>query len=179
MMDAVPDFEDLLRFLHRHDVRYLVVGGLAFIYHARPRYTKDMDLWIDPSPRNVERANVALAEFGSPHLLGVDEPEEILQIGLPPNRIDLLRVVDGPGFGRAWKRRITGKYGRADVNWIDLDCLIEVKSCIDDPRHRRDVRDLEKVRELKKLRSGRSVDTPRSPRSNSDAMRRRGAPRRP
>ena len=58
-------------------MRYLVIGGLAFIYHARPRYTKEMDLWIDPSPRHVQRANAALAEFGSPHLLTVDEPDEI------------------------------------------------------------------------------------------------------
>lgn len=153
-MDAIPDFEDLLLLLHKHEVRYLVIGGLAFIYHARPRYTKDMDLWIDPSPRNVRRANAALAEFGSPHLLVVDQPEEILQIGLAPNRIDLLRAVEGPPFGQTWKRRIAGKYGRAAVNWIDLNSLIEVKSRIDDPRHRRDVRDLEQVRDMRKRSSG-------------------------
>ena len=164
-MEAIPDFEDLLLLLSKHEVRYLVIGGLAFIYHARPRYTKDMDLWIDPSPRNVRRANAALAEFGSPYLLDVGEPEEILQIGLPPNRIDFLRVVPGPPFGQAWKRRIQGKYGRADVNWIDLDSLIDVKSRIDDPRHRRDVRDLEQVRALRMRRSGRATtDGGRSPR---------------
>jgi len=134
-----------------------VIGGLAFIYHARPRYTKDMDLWIDPSPRNVRRANVALAEFGSPLLLVVDEPEEILQLGLPPNRIDLFRVVEGPPFGQAWRRRITGKYGRAHVNWMDLESLIDVKSRIDDPRHRRDVRDLEAVRALRRRTSERAT----------------------
>jgi hypothetical protein len=148
-MDAVSDFEDFLALLHKHEVRYLVIGGLAFIYHARPRYTKDMDLWIDPSPRNVRRANTALAEFGSPFLLTVEDPAEILQIGLPPNRIDLLRGVEGPAFGDAWKRRIAGRYGRAKANWIDLDSLIKVKSRIDDPRHRRDVRDLEAVRALR------------------------------
>lgn len=148
-MDAIPDFEDLLELLHEHGVRYLVIGGLAFIYHARPRYTKDMDLWIDPSLRNVHRANQALVDFGSPFLLLVEQPEEILQLGLPPNRIDLLRVVQGPTFDQAWKRRIKGTYGRAHVNWMDLESLIEVKSCIDDPRHRRDVRDLEAVRAMR------------------------------
>ncbi len=169
-MDTVEDFEDLLVLLQRHNVRYLVIGGLAFIYHARPRYTKDMDLWIGSSPGNVKRANAALAEFGSPHLLAIDDPEEMLQIGLPPNRIDLLRVVEGPRFDYAWRRRITGKYGRADVNWMDLECLIDVKSRIDDPRHRRDVRDLKKVRALKALTSrpkaragaGRPSSKPRS-----------------
>ena len=165
-MDAIPDFEDLLRLLGKHETRYLVIGGLAFIYHARPRYTKDLDLWVDPSSRNVRRANAALAEFGSAHLLVIDEPEEILQIGLAPNRIDLFRVIAGPPFVQAWKRRIRGKYGRADVNWIDLESLIDVKSRIDDPRHRRDVRDLERVRAL---RAGQAEPT---------AARRTRSPRR-
>lgn len=68
-MDTVQDFEDLLHMLEKHAVRYLIIGGLAFIYHAKPRYTKDMDLWIDPAAENVNHANKALAEFGSPHLL--------------------------------------------------------------------------------------------------------------
>jgi hypothetical protein len=148
-VETVPDFEDLLVLFQQHDVRYLVIGGLAFIYHARPRYTKDMDLWVDPSPSNVRRANAALTDFGSPHLLAVDRPAEILQLGLPPNRIDLLRVVKGPEFAQAWRRRVKGKYGHAAVNWMDLDTLIDVKSRINDPRHRRDVRDLERVRALK------------------------------
>ena len=168
-MDAIPDFEDLLRLLAKHDVRYLVMGGLAFIYHARPRYTKDMDLWIDPSPANVRRANATLAEFGSPYLLVADEPDEILQLGLPPNRIDLLRVVEGPPFGQAWRRRITGKYGRADVNWMDLDSLIDIKSRIRDPRHRRDVRDLEAVRALRQQMAERT----KSPVARSPRRRRR------
>lgn len=168
-MDAIPDFEDLLRLLHKHEVRYLVMGGLAFIYHARPRYTKDMDLWIDPARANVGRANAALAEFGSPYLLVAKEPEEILQLGLPPNRIDLLRVVEGPTFGQAWGKRITGKYGRAAVNWMDLDSLIDVKSRIDDPRHRRDVRDLKAVRALRAQMAERT----KSPRARAPGGKRR------
>jgi hypothetical protein len=162
-MDTIPDFEDLLVLLQRHRVRYLVIGGLAFIYHARPRFTKDMDLWIDPSPNNVGRANTALAAFGSPHLLTVDRPAEILQLGLPPNRIDLLRLVDGPEFADAWARRVKGEYGRASVNWMDLDTLIDVKSRINDPRHRRDVRDLERVRTLRTLASKRRGPGRRAP----------------
>lgn len=167
-MDAIPDFEDLLSLLHRHEVRYLVIGGLAFIYHARPRYTKDMDLWVDPSPANVKRANRALAEFGSPHILAIDDPQEILQIGLPPNRIDLLRGVEGPAFEDAWKRRIAGRYGRAEANWIDLDSLIKIKSRLDDPRHRRDLRDLEAVRAFRqqaaKPEASSRSSSPRRPR---------------
>lgn len=63
-----------------------MIGGLAFIYHARPRYTRDMDLWIDPAPRNVRRANAALAELGSPFFLVVDEPEGRWRLGRPTGR---------------------------------------------------------------------------------------------
>ena len=149
-MDTVADFEDLLEVFARHRVRYLIIGGLAFIYHAKPRYTKDMDLWIDPHPENVLRANEALIEFGSPHLLADHCIDEILQLGLPPNRIDLLCATSGVSFGEAWAKRIESPYGRAAANWIDLDSLIAIKRTIDEPRHQDDVRVLEAVRDLKR-----------------------------
>jgi hypothetical protein len=146
-MDTVQDFEDLLELLDRHSVRYLIIGGLAFIFHAKPRYTKDMDLWLDPERGNVDRANRALAEFGSPYALGPDAPEEILQLGVAPNRIDLLRDASGLDFAEAWDRRIESPYGRARAFWIDIEGLIAIKSRIDDPRHQEDVRVLRRVRE--------------------------------
>ena len=145
-MEPIQDFEDLLRLLGKRRVRYLIIGGLAFIYHAKPRYTKDMDLWIDPSEDNVKRANVALAEFGSPFLLNPDNDEEILQLGVAPDRIDLLRAIKGTRFATAWKNRIRGKYGKGEANWIDLNSLLRIKSRIDDPRHEDDVRVLREVR---------------------------------
>lgn len=146
-MDTVQDFEDLLALFDRHTVRYLVIGGLAFIFHAKPRYTKDMDLWLDPEPGNVERANRALADFGSPFALDPEKPEEILQLGVAPNRIDLLRDASGLDFAEIWERRIESAYGRSRAFWIDLDGLIAIKDRIDDPRHREDVRVLRRVRE--------------------------------
>ena len=146
-METVQDFEDLLELLDRHEVRYLVIGGLAFIYHAKPRYTKDMDLWIGPDPENVDRANRALAAFGSPHLLEGGRPEEILQLGVAPNRIDLLQDTGGLDFDGAWSRRIEGRYGRARAFFVDLDGLIAIKSRIDDPRHQEDARVLRLVKE--------------------------------
>lgn len=146
-METVQDFEDLLELLDRHGARYLIVGGLAFIYHAKPRYTKDMDLWIDAEPANVDRVNHALADFGSPHLLDTGNPDEILQLGAPPNRIDLIRSVIDLDFDAVWSRRIEGRYGRAKANWIDLDSLIAIKSRIDHPRHQEDVRILKLIRD--------------------------------
>lgn len=145
-METIQDFEDLLEILGKHRVRYLIIGGLAFIYHAKPRYTKDMDLWIDPSEYNVKRANVALAEFGSPFLLNPDNDEEILQLGVATDRIDLLRTIKGGRFATAWKNRIRGKYGKANANWIDLNSLLRIKRFINHPRHQDDVRVLKEVR---------------------------------
>lgn len=144
----------MLELLGKHQVRYLIVGGLAFIYHAKPRYTKDMDLWVDPEERNLTRANVALAEFGSPTLLALGEPTQIVQIGVAPDRIDLMAQVGALSFDLAWKRRIIGRYGRAPANWVDLDSLIEIKSAIDHPRHQDDARVLEEVKRLREEREG-------------------------
>ncbi len=149
-METIRDFEDLLILLEKYRVRYLVIGGLAFIYHARPRYTKDMDLWIDPDPENVARANRALAEFGSPTLLDPERPEEILQIGLAPDRIDILLDVGVLDFAAAWPKREVSAYGEAaSVNWIDLDSLLAIKESIPTPKHQEDARVLRLVKAMR------------------------------
>ena len=149
-MDTVRDFVDLLEALARHEVRYLIVGGLAFVYHAKPRFTKDIDVWVEPTAANLQRANRALAEFGSPSLLDTDRPKSILQIGLPPNRIDILQSIEGASFEAAWPKRDIAAYGPVQANWIDLDSLIAIKERIDDPRHQADAKDLRKVRERRR-----------------------------
>jgi hypothetical protein len=148
-METIQDFEDLLELLEKHEVKYLIIGGLAFIYHAKPRYTKDMDLWIGPSPDNIDRANAALAEFGCPTLLARDEPRQVVQIGVAPDRIDLIVEVGAIRFDAAWQKRIVGRYGRSAALWIDLDSLIEIKQAIDSPRHQEDARILIEVKRLR------------------------------
>lgn len=152
-MDTVQDFEDMLALLEKHGVRYLIIGGLAFIYHAKPRYTKDMDIWIDPKVENVMQANKALSEFGSPFLLNPGKKEEILQLGIAPDRIDFLLHVSGTKFETAWKHRLRGRYGEVTANWIDLNSLIRIKSKIDHPKHREDARVLREVRDRKRTGS--------------------------
>lgn len=152
-MDAIQDFEDILALFDLQHVEYLIVGGLAFIYHAKPRYTKDMDLWINPLPENVAHANKALAEFGSPFLLDPDKPNQIVQLGVAPNRIDLLLDVGEIQFESAWDKRIVGMYGDSKANWIDLDSLIQIKQRINKPKHKEDVRVLLKVKSLQEKRN--------------------------
>ena len=149
-MKTVPDFEDLLTLLEKHEVRYLVIGGMAFVFHVKPRYTKDMDVWVDREEDNLTRTNQALAEFGSPNLLDTGVRGQVLQIGVAPNRIDLITSVSGVSFDTAWTTRVRASYGKTQVNWIGLDCLLDIKSRIDDPRHRSDARFLAKIKEMKK-----------------------------
>lgn len=151
-METIADFEDMLALLEQQGVRYLIVGGLAFIYHAKPRYTKGMDLWVDPDPANIERANEALAAFPSPHLLSAGHEDEILQIGIEPNRIDVLQRLGNARFSSAWVQRIRDRYGEVECNWIDLDSLLEIKSAIEHPRHQYDA---EVLREIKRVRNGK------------------------
>ncbi len=149
-MDTVRDFEDMLAALSRHKVRYLIVGGLAFIYHAKPRFTKDIDLWVEPTAENLCAANRALVDFGSPYLMDPNAKASILQLGLPPNRIDLLQTIEGVSFADAWEHRETAPYGDVLAHWIDLDNLIRIKERIDDPRHQADARDLIRAREIRR-----------------------------
>ncbi len=151
-MDAIQDFEDFLELLDRHRVRNLIIGGLAFIYHAKPRFTKDIDVWLDPEPENLGRANAALADFGSPYLLNLSDEDEILQLGVAPNRIDLLREAAPLVFEDAWRRREEGTYGRARACWIAIEDLLAIKERIDHPRHQEDARVLRLVLEQRRRR---------------------------
>ncbi|MBN1897471.1 MAG: hypothetical protein JW827_01740 [Spirochaetes bacterium] len=149
-MQTIKDFEDLLYYLEKFKVKYLIVGGLAFIFHAKPRYTKDMDIWIEPTIQNVEKANRALEKFGSPYSVSLPvKKKEILQLGIAPNRIDIMLDLTDVRFETAWKGKIRSKYGKVTVNWIDIDNLINSKKKIRHPRHQEDIRVLLQVKKMK------------------------------
>ncbi len=149
-METIPDFEDLIDLFNTFNVHYVIIGGMAFIYHAKPRYTKDIDFWVENSPDNIRRANKALAEFGSPTLLDEDNPTQVLQIGLAPNRIDILVDVGPVNFQDAWRKKVESSYGDAKANWIDIDSLLQIKSAIDHPKHQEDARVLKEVKKTMK-----------------------------
>jgi hypothetical protein len=150
-MDTVKDFEDILFSFKKHRVQYLIIGGLAFIFHAKPRYTKDIDIWVMSEDTNIKKANRALEEFGSPVFISLPvKSEEIVQLGVAPNRIDILLTLPGMHFQTAWRKRIKSPYGSVAANWIDLDSLIKIKKSIKHPRHAEDVRVLMQVKRLKR-----------------------------
>lgn len=104
------DFRDLLSALSAAEARFLIVGGYAVAFHGRPRATKDLDVWVDATSENAVRVLKALTHFGAPlHGLLESElatPGIALQIGVPPQRIDVLTNPTGIRFAEAWTRRV-------------------------------------------------------------------------
>ena len=108
-MATNPDFRDLLSALSDARAEFLVVGAHAVMVYTAPRYTKDFDLWVRPSPDNAANVMVALRVFGAPlaDLTTADlaTPGTIFQIGVEPNRIDIITSIDGLAFDTAWPGR--------------------------------------------------------------------------
>lgn len=141
-----PDFKAFVSALDARGVRYLVVGGYAVAFHGYPRYTKDLDIWVDATPDNARAMVEALADFGFASL-GLAEADfltvdQIIQLGYPPNRIDLLTSVPGPTFQEAWEGRIGETIDGVEVNFIGLDHLRQNK--LSSGRHQ-DLADLENL----------------------------------
>ena len=123
------DFKDLLKAFSEEGVRYLVVGGYAYAEHVEPRYTKDLDVWIERSPQNADRVLSALRKFGAPlRDLSKDDltsADALYQIGLPPNRIDIITQLEAMAFAECWERRKTVEFGELSVEYISARDLLE------------------------------------------------------
>jgi hypothetical protein len=149
--DAIPpnsDFSALLAAFKAADVDYLLIGGRAVSFHDQPRYTKDFDIWIRPTPENARRAFAALVNFGAP-LEGISEadlidPESYYAMGIPPNRIDVLNTIEGITFEEAWPRRVDGLHGGVTMWVIGIEDLIRNKRAVGRPTDLADVEKLER-----------------------------------
>ncbi len=145
------DFRDLLRAFNEADVRYLIVGGWAYMEHVEQRYTKDLDVWIDRSATNADRVLIALRDFGTPlrdlSMEDLTTPGVFYQLGLPPNRINIITQLEEMDFAACWERRKTVSLGDLSVEYISIDDLLENKE-----RTGR-ARDLEDAAHLRAARS--------------------------
>lgn len=128
------DFEELLSIFNENGVRYLIVGGHAVMLYTEPRYTKDLDVWIDASAENAERVYRSLLVFGAPlaGLTAKDFAEEgsFYQMGIPPARVDILMSIDGVSFADAWPNRQQSKLGSAPAWFIGRAELIRNKRAV-------------------------------------------------
>jgi hypothetical protein len=140
------DFKEFVKSLNDNGVQYLVVGGYAVALHGHPRYTKDMDIWINPDPENVNRILQALTDFGFGSLGLKSEdflvPDQIIQLGYPPARIDLLTTLEAVDFVQCYNSRVVVTIEDVEVNFIDLENLKKNKRAAG--RHQ-DLADLEQL----------------------------------
>ncbi|MBI4763645.1 MAG: hypothetical protein HY787_03455 [Deltaproteobacteria bacterium] len=129
------DFKEFIKLLNRHKVKYLVVGGYAVAFHGHPRYTKDLDIWIESSIENAMNLMKALDEFGFGSLSGLSQEEflvsdQIIQLGFPPNRIDLLTTAAGLDFGTCYLSKVTTAIDGLQIDFIDIENLKKNKRSI-------------------------------------------------
>jgi predicted nucleotidyltransferase len=141
-----PDFKEFVQLLIENQVEYLVVGGYAVSIHGYPRYTGDLDIWINPTPDNAKKILVCLNEFGfsSYELTEKDFTKEygVIQLGYPPVRIDIINTVDGVNFGDCYQRKSEVEIDCLPVNFISLKDLIKNKRTTARPR---DIDDIENL----------------------------------
>jgi hypothetical protein len=150
-MPLPEDWRAFIESLNSHGVEYLVVGAVALAHHGHPRYTGDLDVLVRNSPENVQRLQKALQAFGlgSLGLKAGDfsESYRVIQLGVAPNRIDLLTSLTGVTFDEAWAGRVEATMGETRVNFLGRDALIQNKRRTD---RAQDKADLEALGESEK-----------------------------
>ncbi len=143
------DFKELLKTFNEHGVKYLVVGGYAVMKHSEPRFTKDLDIWVEASLDNAEKVFQSLKSFGAPlsNLTVADFAEDgFYQMGRPPARIDILMGLTGLDFRSAWSNRVEGNYGEVKTQFLSIDDLIINKREAGRPQDLMDVENLQLAR---------------------------------
>jgi hypothetical protein len=130
-MRVEKDYEDLLRLFNKNKVRYCIIGAYAVAFYARPSYTKDIDILIEPDIRNGEKIVKALNEFGfeSCCLSSKDfiKKGSIIQLGYEPVRVDIITSIPKVDFKEIWKNKKSGKYGDEKIFFVGLKDLIKIK----------------------------------------------------
>lgn len=141
------DFKEFLRFCGNHNVSYLIVGGYALAAHGHPRFTKDLDVWLQSNSENAKRLMEALNDFGFGDLdLSEEtfiEPNIVVQLGYPPKRIDLLTSVEGVEFDDCFARAVFFDIDGLQVPFINIDDLKINKSAAGRPQDLADIAALE------------------------------------
>lgn len=128
---ASERFGPFVELLNSSAVAYLVVGAFAVAHHGYPRFTADLDLLIRPTPGNAERVLRTLSQFGFGKLaIGAGDLQtegKIVQLGVNPNRIDLITSLSGVTFEEAWESRVQSELGGIPAQFIGVSALLRNK----------------------------------------------------
>ncbi|HAY35053.1 MAG TPA: hypothetical protein DCY06_13060 [Bacteroidetes bacterium] len=130
-MELTRDFRELLKLLNENKVEYLVVGGYAVIIYGYPRLTIDIDIWINPVNVNAEKVIKTIKDFGFSfdNLTEEDfrKSDNVIQLGRPPYRVDILTSIEGMDFNKCYKRKYIYIKDDLIINFISRKDLIENK----------------------------------------------------
>ena len=148
-MRVESDFKEFIELLNEHKVRYLIIGGFAYSFYAEPRFTKDIDFYIDTSSVNANKMLNVLEKFGFKDVgltkEDFQQPKQIIQLGNAPLRIDIVTSIDGVSFKEAWNNRTSGKYGNLNAYFISKSDLIKNKKATG---RAQDIADIEKLKKI-------------------------------
>ena len=130
-MDLYPDFKELLELLNAHKVDYLIVGGYALALHGYPRFTGDLDIYLGIQQDNAKKVLSVLKEFGFGELnlseKDFTQSDQIIQLGVPPIRIDFITSIDGVEWDTAWANREKGNWADVPVAYLSREDFISNK----------------------------------------------------
>jgi hypothetical protein len=145
-MEIQTDFKELLELLNSHGVEYLIVGGYALALHGAPRYTGDMDIYVKADQQNARRILEALHEFGFASVgLEMDDftsPDQIVQLGVPPVRIDLITSLSGVEWEEASSGSVVTAYGGVPVHILGRAEFVRNKKAVG---RKQDLADIEAI----------------------------------
>jgi hypothetical protein len=147
-MEAQKDFKELLELFNEHKVEYIIVGAYALAYHGVPRFTGDIDIYVHPTVENAQEILSALNDFGFGSLnLTIDDfanPKSVVQLGVPPVRIDIIASITGVDWEQADKGKIRGSYGSVPAYFLGKEQLIANKRAVG---RKKDLADMEALGE--------------------------------
>ena len=146
-MPLHKDLREFVELLNANAVEYLIIGAFAVSFHGFPRYTADLDVLIRPTEPNALKVINVLSRFGfgalDVHAADLQKPETVIQLGVSPNRIDLLTSISGVSFEEAWETRVESKLDGIEAKFIGLTSLIRNK---ESTGRARDLGDAEELR---------------------------------
>jgi len=147
-MEVQPDFKELLTLFNEHKIEYIIVGAYALAFHGAPRFTGDIDLYVRPAEENAGRIIAALETFGFGSLglkpADFQEPDQVVQLGVPPVRIDLITSITGVSWEEADAGKVSGTYGDVDVHYLGVAQYVQNKRATG---RKKDLADLEALGE--------------------------------